>query len=651
MNAQPLRKRSILILLGGLALVAAPHAPRLSVWVSVVVAVLLAWRAWLAWRDRRLPPRWLLIVLAIVTTAGVIATYIPFLRRDASVALLALMMALKCLELRTLRDATVAICLGYFLIITNFLYSQTIPTALFMAVVMGWLTATMVSLQDHRGRLAPERAARTAGVLMLQAVPLMLALFLFFPRIQGPVFGLPQATSAGVTGLSDNMTPGDLANLGLSDEVAFRVQFQTPPPRTAQLYWRGPVLWDFDGRTWTMGSAAAASVPERSPTPSPDSIQYAVTLEPHHMRWLFAIDLPDRVPPGAKLTSDYQLLSERVVRVRQRYETSSRLANAIAGDETTGALRRALRLPPGSNPRALELGRQIRTESANSLEVVQRVLDIFRTQLFFYTLVPPELGRYPVDEFLFVTRRGFCEHYASAFVFLMRAAGVPARVVTGYQGGEMNPLGDYLIVRQSEAHAWAEVWLEGRGWQRVDPTAAVSPARIEVGMAAAIPRGEPLPLTVRGDWQFLKQLRFTLDTITNSWNQWVLGYTPDRQLRLMERLGLGKPTWQALVVLLMGFAGGIVLVLALMILRRLRRASPDPTQRMYRRFCRMLARAGLPRAAAEGPIDFARRVMAARPALASQVQAITELYVELRYGRGGAVELRLLRSLVRGFRV
>jgi transglutaminase-like putative cysteine protease len=649
MQAQPLRKRSILILLAGLALVAAPHAPRLSLWVSVAVAVLLGWRAWLAWRDRRLPPRWLLIVLAILTTVGVIATYIPFLRRDASVALLALMMALKCLELRTLRDATVAICLGYFLIITNFLYSQTIPTAVFMAGVMGWLTATMVSLQDHRGRLAPERAVRTAGMLMLQAVPLMLALFLFFPRIQGPVFGLPQATSAGVTGLSDNMSPGDLANLGLSDEVAFRVEFQTPPPRTAQMYWRGPVLWDFDGRTWTMGSVT--STLERSPVPGPDTIRYTVTLEPHHMRWLFAIDLPNRVPVGARLTSDYQLLSERIVRVRQRYETSSRLAGLIEGDDATGALRRALRLPPGSNPRALELGQQIRAQSANGSEVVQRVLDMFRTQLFFYTLVPPELGRHTVDEFLFDTRRGFCEHYASAFVFLMRAAGVPARVVTGYHGGEMNPLGNYLIVRQSEAHAWAEVWLEGRGWQRVDPTAAVSPARIEAGVAAALPQGEPLPLAVRGDWRFVRQLRFTLDTITNSWNQWVLGYTPDRQLRLMERLGLGKPTWQALVVLLMGFAGAIVLVLALMILRRLRRASPDPAQRAYRRFCRVLARAGLPRAAAEGPNDFARRVMAARPDAATQVQAITELYVDVRYGHGGAGDLQLLRSLVRGFRV
>ncbi len=649
MDVQPLRKRSILLLLAGLTLVAGPHALHLSMWVSVAVAGLLGWRAWLAWRDAQLPPRWLLIILAIATTAGVIATYIPFLRRDASVALLALMMALKCLELRTLRDATVAICLGYFLIITNFLYSQTIPTALFMAIVMGWLTATMVSLQDHRGSLAPERAVRTAGQLMVQAVPLMLALFLFFPRVQGPVFGLPQAISSGVTGLSDNMSPGDLANLGLSDEVAFRVEFRTPPPPTAQMYWRGPVLWDFDGRTWTMGSVASALEPVRGRYA--DTIQYTVTLEPHHMRWLFAIDLPDHVPSGAKLASDYQLLNDRPVRVRQRYEMSSRLASLIDEAESPGALHRALRLPVGSNPRAVELGRQIRAQSASNLETVNSVLNLFRTQLFFYTLVPPELGRYPVDEFLFETRRGFCEHYASAFVFVMRAAGVPARVVTGYQGGEMNPLGDYLIVRQSEAHAWAEVWLEGQGWRRVDPTAAVSPARIEVGVAAALPQGEPLPFTVRGDLRFLKQLRFTLDAVTNSWNQWVLGYTPDRQLHLMERLGLGKPTWQTLIVLLMCMAGAVLLALAVMILRRLRGAPPDSTQRAYRRFCRVLARAGLPRAASEGPADFARRVMAERPTVASQVRAITELYLGLRYGHAGAAELQLLRSLVRGFRL
>jgi transglutaminase-like putative cysteine protease len=647
-SSQALRTGSVVSLLAGLALVVAPHAQRLPLWISATVAVLLAWRALAAWRRWRLPGRWMLIGLAGATTFGVVATYVPLLGRDASVALLAIMMALKSLELRTLRDAAMVLCLGYFLIITGFLYSQTISTALFMLAVMAWLTATMVSFQDRGRRVSPAGALRTSAVLMVQAAPLMFVLFLFFPRIQGPVFGFPQATSAGVSGLSDNMSPGDLAYLGLSDEVAFRVEFHTPVPKPAQLYWRGPVLWDFDGRTWSMGTPPPPATRWHEARSEP--IRYTVTLEPHHMRWLFAIDLPDGVPLGATLTSDYQLLSRRPVRVRQRYEMRSHPGYRFGVEETPEALRRALRLPPGFNPRSVELARSIRARSSSDLEVVKNVLNIFRTQLFFYTLVPPELGRHSVDEFLFQTRRGFCEHYSSAFVVLMRAAGIPARVVTGYQGGEINPVGEYLIVRQSEAHAWAEVWIQGEGWLRVDPTSAVSPARIEVGVAAAVPQGDPLPLSVRGDLRFLKRLRFALDAVTNTWNQWVLGYTPDRQLRLMQRVGLGKPSWQTLTVVLMCVAGAVLLALAATILRRLRGAALDPAQRAYRRFCRKLARTGLTRAPAEGPHTFAQRVIEQRPGDAPRVLAITDLYVGLRYGTAGERELRALRSLVSAFR-
>jgi transglutaminase-like putative cysteine protease len=643
-----LRAGSVLSLLGALALVAAPHAQRLPPWVSVTVAALLSWRSLAAWRHWRLPGRWVLLVLAAAMTFGVVATYVPLLGRDASVALLAMMVGLKCLELRTLRDAAVALCLGYFLIITGFLYSQTIATAFFMLAVMAWLTATMVSFQDRGRRVSPAGALRTSAVLMVQAAPLMFVLFLFFPRIQGPVFGFPQATSARVSGLSDNMSPGDLANLGLSDEVAFRVEFHTPLPKPAQLYWRGPVLWDFDGRTWSMGATRASAVDGHEARSEP--IRYTVTLEPHHMRWLFAIDLPDSVPLGASLTSDYQLLSQRPVRVRQRYAMTSHPGYRFGLQESPEALRRALRLPPRFNPQAVALARSIRARSADEVEIVKNVLNIFRTQLFFYTLVPPELGRHSVDEFLFQTRRGFCEHYSSAFVFLMRAAGIPARVVTGYQGGELNPLGEYLIVRQSEAHAWAEVWIDHEGWLRVDPTSAVSPARIEVGVAAAVPQTDPLPLSVRGDFRFLKRVRFALDAIANSWNQWVLGYTPDRQLRLMQRVGLGRPSWQTLTVVLMCVASAVLLVLALAILRRLRGAALDPAQRAYQRFCRKLARSGLTRAPAEGPHAFARRVIGQRPGDAAQVLEITDLYVGLRYGTAGDRELRALRSLVSGFR-
>ncbi len=643
----PLRSAQVYSMLGVLVAVLAPHVIRLPGWVSAAVAVMLAARGWLAWWGAALPGKWLLIPLTLLGTAGVVLTYGPGLGRDAAVALLAIMLGLKVLEVKALRDATVAVCLGFFLIITNFLYSQTIPTALFMVIVMAWLTATLVALQDRNHTLAASQALRTAASLMLQAVPLTIALFLLFPRVQGPIFGFPQATSAAVTGLSDTMSPGSLSRLSLSDEVAFRVRFASPTPAPQGLYWRGPVLWDFDGRTWTTGDVASTATGGVHHQASSSVVRYTVTLEPHYTRWVFAIDLPTAAPPNTVLTNDYQLLSTRSVRNRLRYDVSSQLDYRYGLDEQPTLLRRALQVPRGYNPKSLELARQIRQLSSSDADVVKNALDVFRSQPFFYTLVPPELGRDAVDEFLFLTRRGFCEHYASSFVFLMRAAGIPARVVVGYQGGEMNPLGDYMIVRQSEAHAWAEVWLSDQGWVRVDPTAAVSPARIQAGIAGAVPAGEPLPISVRGNWQVLNRIRFTWDAMANFWNQWVLGYTPDRQTKLFTDVGLRAPTWQTLAVLLMSVAGVVVGAVALLVLRQLLLARPDPVVRMWAAFCRKLAKRGTRKSPGEGPRDFARRAAAEQPALEPKINAIAELYIGVRYaGHGGNREERQLRQLI-----
>ena len=620
---------------------------RIPVWVSAAVAAMLVSRAWLAWRGAALPGKWMLIPLTVLGTGGVVLTYGPGLGRDASVALLAIMLGLKVLEVKASRDATVVVCLGFFLIITNFLYSQTIPTALFMVVVMAWLTATLVALQDRNHTLAASQALGTAATLMLQAAPLTVALFLLFPRVQGPIFGFPQAASTGVTGLSDRMSPGSLSRLGLSDEVAFRVRFTSQAPAPHGLYWRGPVLWDFDGRTWTTGDTATTATGVVRHQTNSDVVRYTVTLEPHNMRWVFAIDLPTAAPPDTVLTNDYQLLSTRPVRNRLRYDVSSQLAYRYGLDEQPGLLRRALLIPRGYNPKSLELARQIRQQSSSEEDVVKNALDVFRSQPFFYTLVPPELGRDAVDEFLFVTRRGFCEHYASSFVFLMRAAGVPARVVVGYQGGEMNPLGDYMIVRQSEAHAWAEVWLSKQGWVRVDPTAAVSPARIQAGIAAAVPASEPLPISVRGNWQLLNRIHFTWDAMANFWNQWVLGYTPERQTKLLTDAGFRAPSWQTLAVLLMSVAGVVVGVLSLLVLRKLLLVRPDPVVRAWGGFCRKLARRGTRKRPGEGPLDFARRAAAEQPALEPKINAIADLYIGARYaGRRDKGEARRLRQLV-----
>jgi transglutaminase-like putative cysteine protease len=443
------------------------------------------------------------------------------------------------------------------------------------------------------------------------------------------------------------MSPGSLSSLSLSDAVAFRVRFDSgiPPPNAR--YWRGPVMFDFDGHTWST-SRFIYGTPRVSKTGAP--ISYTVTLEPHNKRWLFALDVPARAVPHSATGADFQIRSFTPVTNRMRYEMASFLDYTYGTDENAMALNRARLLPPGSNPRTIELAQTLRREFPDDRALMREILSIFREQRFFYTLTPPLLGQNPVDEFLFNTRRGFCEHYASAFAVLMRAAGVPTRVVTGYLGGEVNELGDYLIVRQADAHAWVEVWFPDQGWVRVDPTAAVSPLRVEAGISAAVPRTDPLPMLVRGDFELLRQLRFTWDLMANSWNQWVLGYTPERQRQLLVGMGIDDTTWYTLTAIMLVLAAIIVVILALFMLRRLRTHVGDPARAVYLRFCEKLRRKGLARSADEGPIDYAQRLERARPDLASPVLAITRLYVGLRYGaHSDPGSLDQLRRHVREF--
>jgi transglutaminase-like putative cysteine protease len=644
---QPLALRHVLWLLLSLAMVAAPHASRLPWWVVALVATLAAWRAYVGYGRLALPSRWLLLGVVIGATIGIYLNYRTIFGRDAGVALLVVMLGLKLLEMRSLRDAVLLILLGYFLVITNFLYSQTIATALYMLVCVWVITATMIGLHYTREEPAFRHQLRIAGVLLAQSVPLMLVLFLLFPRVSGPLWGLPQDAYAGVSGLSDTMTPGSISNLILSDAVAFRVKFDSPIPQPKQLYWRGPVMWDFDGGSWS-ASRFLYGTPEFTTSAAP--VTYEVTLEPHSKRWMFALDLPARTVPRASTSGDFQIRAFEPVNNRVRYDMASYLDYSYGAGESRMALRRALQLPPGFNPRTAEFARSLRAKFADDRALVREVLAMFRTQNFFYTLTPPLLGQHSVDEFLFQTRSGFCEHYASAFAVLMRAAGIPARIVTGYQGGEINQLGNYLIVRQSDAHAWTEVWFSGAGWVRVDPTAAVSPLRVESGISAAVPRSDPLPLLVRGDFEILRQLRFTWDLMANSWNQWVLGYTPERQRRLLTSVGIDDATWHLLTVTMLSLAAVIVVVLAAFMLRRLKARVRDPVKIAYLEFCGKLQRKGMPRDPAEGPVDYALRLQRLRPDLASTVAAITQLYVALRYGaETGAAALREFQQRVSQF--
>ena len=639
--------RDLAWLAGSFVIVTAPHALRAPWWLTLLTFCLYAWRFYYTLNRAPLPSRWLVVGVALVGMLGVWMEYRTLFGRQPGVILLMLFSGLKLLESRNHRDGAVAAFLGYFLIVTNFLFTQSIPTAVAMCVGVFSITTTLV------GFSAPQRGARanlrTAGLLLAHAAPAALVIFILFPRVQGPLWGLPRDAYAGMTGMSDTMSPGTLSQLALSDALAFRAAFEgdTPPP--ALRYWRGPVLWDFDGRTWSAGTTYL--VPFRPPENPKSVYRYSVVLEPHNQPWLFALETAASLPERARMSYDGQLVSTTPVRNRLRYDMVSAVAPEPQALDDRGSLARALRLPPGYNKRALALAAEWRAAGGPDAAIVERALAFLRTGRFSYTLEPPLLGRDSVDEFLFDTKAGFCEHFASAFTVLMRAAGVPARVVTGYQGGDPNPVDRILTVRQSDAHAWSEVFLAGRGWVRVDPTAAAMPRRVQAGLAQALPQTQALPFMMRTEMQWLRAARYQWEALTHKWNVWVLGYSPDRQRELMFSLGMRDADWQKLTALLFTFLGAVTILLLAWSLRRL--ARPDPVQKAWHTFCRKLAAHGVERAPHEGPRDFSARAARALPASRRAILRIAALYIRLRYGtrqgrdaRPGTTRLeRLVRQL------
>ncbi len=638
--------RHLFWLLAGLALVVAPHMQRLPWWLNLIAVMLFAWRVYLAWGERALPKKWLLALLVAGGMVGVYLTYRTIFGRDSGVALLVLFLSLKLLELHHKRDAMVLVLLSYFLALTNFFYSQTLPTAALMLVSTLINSASLVNFAAAGRSL--QANLKTAAALLAQAGPVMLVLFVLFPRVQGPLWGLPQDAYSGVTGLSDSMSPGAISRLSQSDAIAFRVRFRGDVPPRRELYWRGPVFWNFDGRTWRPGDVRPYGQVKFEAKGKP--YDYEVTLEPHNHNWLFALELAAKVPPNAGVSADYVLLARTPVRNRVRYDMLSYTDFTEGSTDDAGELRPGLQLPASFNPRARRLAEQWAAGGAADIAIVQKALDYFREQGFVYTLEPPLLGRDSIDEFLFGSKRGFCEHYSSSFVFLMRAAGLPARVVTGYQGGEINPVDQYMVVRQSDAHAWAEVWLKRRGWVRFDPTAAVAPVRVESGVAAAVPATDPLPLMARTTLAWLREVRYNWDALANKWNQLVLGYNPERQREFLSGLGMSEPSWENMALTLFWGVGGLLALLTAWLLRRMRTA--DRVQRLWLRFCAKLGKKGCARAAHEGPADFVARSAARYPASAERIRAIGERYIALRYGAAAdARMLAELRLLVREFSV
>ena len=625
-----------------------PHTLHLPLWVSAAYFILCAWRYLLARRGRLPPPRWLRITLTVAATIGVLLTFGTITGRNAGVALLALMTALKLLELRDKRDTLITLYLCYFLAATQFLFDQSLPFLLYLLGVVWLATAVLISVSRQTAVGRPWQYAGTAAKLLLQAVPVMVVLFILVPRVSGPLWGLPDDAHGGVTGLSDSMSPGSISQLSQSDAVAFRVEFDGEPPAAGQRYWRGPVLGAYDGRTWSRGEAQDFGDPPEgilrgSPT------DYTVYLQPHNQVWLLALDLPGAPPKDARLTAAAEVKANSRIYETTRYRLRAYTEHTLEPRLGESQRRRLTSLPEGVHPRTRALAGRWREQAADDRGVVQRALRHFREEPFVYTLQPPRLGADTMDEFLFETRRGFCEHYAGAFTVLMRAAGIPARVVTGYQGGERHPDAGYMIVRQSSAHAWAEVWLPDGGWQRFDPTAAVSPARVESGLGGAVSQDEPVPAMARLGESWVKDLRLQWDRVNALWDRWVLGYGPELQQEVLSHLGLAS--WQRTAMAMATVLGVVLAVIAFILLGGRERRPRDPAARSYQLLGRKLARAGYPPRASEGPRDYLARITRERPEWHAELQHIVDLYVALRYGSASHPHWqRELRQRVAAFR-
>lgn len=620
----------ILWLIFAVMVAGAPHALYVHLWVPGIALSLITWRMVAAINRWKLPGLAIRVPLTLIGFMAVFFTYRKISGLDAGSSLLLVMTSLKLLETRGHRDRAVVVFICYFLLFAAFLREQPIWSAIYLLAGVLVTTAALLQTSRSTGVVAVTRAMAMSLRLVVQAVPLMILMFFLFPRIPGPFWALPAAGASASSGLANKLTPGDITELALSDKVAFRVRFDGAPPAPSELYWRGPVMNRFDGRTWAIQRQGYRPLLENLVIKSGAAFDYEVTVEPHGRTWLMALETPvEWTAPQARLTPSFQLVNPAPVHQRMSYRGRSYAGGTLPDTGDEQALAAAKVLPAESNLKSKDLAQRIRAETSGDRDYLMRVLDHFTTEEFFYTLSPTVLGTNPVDEFLFETRQGFCGHYASAFTLLARAAGIPARVVTGYQGAEFNPLGNYWIVRQSDAHAWTEVWLDDR-WVRYDPTAAVAPERIELGFDESMDGSSGAAGNLLRTNSFISRLALSWDALNTGWNRWVLSFGPKSQETMMSLVGIDKPSVQYLTVAL-GISTTIFLVILGLLQRRSQKPRVDRLQRCYEKLCMRTGRAARCRIPSEGPQEYAEAICELRPDLATEVERLFATYVQLRY--------------------
>jgi transglutaminase-like putative cysteine protease len=629
--------------LGALSLSFLPHLPYLPIWITAAFFGCASWRYIIERQRRPLPSSWFRAALALGCFLGVLATYSSISGVGPGSALLAVMASLKLLETRKRRDQFVLLFIAIFMVMSSLLREQFLWSLPYMLVALTVIMTAWLRMSAGNSE-APKQSFATGGRLLLYAAPLAIAMWVFFPRIPTPFWAVPIDTSQAASGLSDTMSPGDITSLSMSGEVAFRVTFDgaVPPPRDR--YWRGLVLTRFNGRTWTGREPSISAAAIRQISFAGEPISYEVTLEPTRQQWVFALDMPASWSlPQTFMGPQQQLARSLPIDQRVIYNAVSYSDYAVETELQAPFINWYSSLPENTNPRTLELARKMRAAARDEAGYIDGVLAMFNEQEFFYTLEPPPLGSNPVDRFLFETRRGFCEHYASAFAVLMRSAGIPTRIVLGYHGGEINPLGGHLIVRQSDAHAWTEVWLDGIGWRRVDPTAAVAPDRIDYGASDAAFAGLGAAWGRAAPSELLHKLSLTVDALSAKWNEWVLGYGPDTQNRFMEWLGMQNPDWQKMLLTLVAVIAGLIMTISGLLMLRYRAPQKDEAARLYARFVK---KTGLEPGIGETPQRFAARAARAGTLPPPTIEAITNAYLDARYGTTSGAAIARLKTTV-----
>jgi transglutaminase-like putative cysteine protease len=654
----PRETRDTLFLLIVIAWVIAPQVNNLPLWCSGMTATILLWRGYLAVRGFALPARWWLFGLLLLATGATYFTHRTLMGRDAGVTYIVVLLSLKTLEMRAQRDTFVIFFLSFFTLLSNFFFSQSLLTAVAMLIgLLGLLTA-LVNSHMPVGKPPLMQAAKTAGWMALLGAPVMVALFVLFPRI-APLWGVPGDAMAGRTGLSSSMQVGTIASLALDDSVALRIRFDGPTPLMGQMYFRGPVLSSFDGREWR---PPQPFLPSRAASIAQLQVQgtaysYQVTLEPNSKPWVLVLDAADTKPVlegfRTTMTPELQWVAERPITDLVRYSAQSYTSFRHGPLQRTGALQEYVELPPNYNPRTRQLAANIladpRNQGADTVALVNTVLERLRTGGYIYTLDPGVFGTDTADEFWFDKKMGFCEHIASSFVLLMRAMNIPARIVTGYQGGDLNGIDKYWTVRQSDAHAWSEVWMPERGWVRVDPTSAVSPGRIGTLTRLAAPRNAISQALLNVNPQFALNLRTIWEAANNRWNQWVLNYSQAKQLDVLRNLGFESPSWEDLTYVMIALIVGASLAGAAWTLWE--RHRQDPWLRLLHGATARLRKAGLPLPETAPPRQMAAMLQthagAGKPELAAIAQWLLRMET-WRYARHAHAQQ--LGTLQREFR-